>query len=77
MGDDLVLVVELVTELWSVKIKVEYIMVKKVMKIFERVEVLGISFVVMFGERELNVGIVKVRDVKVKIEEVVFRDRMV
>lgn len=77
MGDDLILVVELVSELWSVKIKAEYILVKKVVKIFERVEVSGILFVVMVGERELNVGIVKVRDVKVKVEGFIFRNRMI
>lgn len=77
MGDDLALAAELVTELWSAKIKAEYIMVKKVMKIFERAEASGIPFAVMLGERELNAGIVKVRDVKAKIEEAVPRDRMV
>ncbi|XP_074280162.1 histidine--tRNA ligase, cytoplasmic-like [Silene latifolia] len=77
MGDDLTLAAELVNELWSAKIKAEYTIVKKVVKIFERAEASGIPFAVMVGDRELNAGIVKVRDVKTKVEDSIPRDTMV
>ncbi|KAH9611458.1 hypothetical protein KSS87_009108 [Heliosperma pusillum] len=77
MGDDLTLAAELVSELWSAKIKAEYTIVKKVVKIFERAEASGIPFAVMVGDRELNAGIVKVRDVKTKVEDSIPRDTMV
>ncbi|KAH9626469.1 hypothetical protein KSS87_006429 [Heliosperma pusillum] len=77
MGDDLTLAAELVSELWSAKIKAEYTIVKKVVKIFERAEASGIPLAVMVGDRELNAGIVKVRDVKTKLEVSIPRDTMV
>lgn len=77
MGDDLSLTAELVNELWDAKIKAEYIMVKKVFKIFERAESSGIPFAVMVGKQELDAGIVKVRDVKAKTEESFPRGQMV
>lgn len=77
MGNDLSLAVELVSELWSAKIKAEYTIVKKVTKIFERAEASAIPFAVMVGDRELKGGIVKVRDVKARAEEEVPRERMV
>lgn len=48
-GDDLSLAVEYVNELWSAKIKAEFMLVKKVFKIFERAESSGIPFAVMIG----------------------------
>mgnify|MGYP001796119913 CR=1 FL=1 len=77
MGDDLTLAAELVSELWSAKIKAEYTIVKKVVKIFERAEASGIPFAVMVGDRELQAGIVKIRDVKTKVEESIPRNTMV
>ncbi|XP_074262979.1 histidine--tRNA ligase, cytoplasmic-like [Silene latifolia] len=77
MGDDLTLAAELVSELWRAKIKAEYTIVKKVVKIFERAEASGIPLAVMVGDRELNAGIVKVRDVKTKLEVSIPRDTMV
>lgn len=77
VGDDLLLAVELVNELWLAKIKAEYTTVKKVVKIFERAESSGIPFAVMVGVRDLKEGLVKVRDVKAKTEEEIPRDKMV
>ncbi|KAK9748960.1 hypothetical protein RND81_02G093000 [Saponaria officinalis] len=77
MGDDLALAAELAGELWSAKIKAEYVLSKKVMKIFERAEASGIPFAVMVGERELNAGLVKVRDMQTRSEDPIPRNRMV
>ena len=77
MGDDLSLAVEYVNKLWSAKIKAEFMLVKKVFKIFERAESSGIPFAVMIGKQELEAGMVKVRDVKAKKEDLIPRDQMV
>ncbi|CAO2834412.1 unnamed protein product [Amaranthus hypochondriacus] len=77
MGDDLSLAVEYVNELWSAKIKAEFMLVKKVFKIFERAESSGIPFAVMIGKQELEAGMVKVRDVKTKKEDLIAKDQMV
>lgn len=74
---DLSLAAEVVNELWSGKIKAEYVMAKKAMKIFERAEASGIPFAVMLGGDERKEGIVKVRDMKTRAEEKVPRDRMI
>ena len=71
------LAAEVVNELWSAKIKAEYVMAKKAMKIFERAEATGIPFAVMVGGDERREGIVKVRDMKTRTEEKVPRDRMI
>ncbi|KAJ8430423.1 hypothetical protein Cgig2_025850 [Carnegiea gigantea] len=74
---DLSLAAEVVNELWSAKIKAEYVMAKKAMKIFERAEASGIPFAVMVGGDERKEGLVKVRDMKTRTEEKVPRDRMI
>ncbi|KAL9245153.1 hypothetical protein vseg_018835 [Gypsophila vaccaria] len=77
MGDDLSLAAELAGELWSAKIKAEYVLSKKVMKIFERAEASGIPFAVMVGDREVNAGIVKVRNMQTRSEDSIPRNKMV
>ncbi|KAL6996124.1 histidine--tRNA ligase [Sarracenia purpurea var. burkii] len=75
--DDLSLAAKIVNELWSVRLNAEYMVNKSVMKHIERAKSSRIPWMVIVGERELNDGIVKLKDVEASKEEEIPRDRLV
>ncbi|KAL8159328.1 hypothetical protein V2J09_000865 [Rumex salicifolius] len=77
LGDDLSLAAELASELWSARIKTEFMVHKKVMKHIDRAKDDKIPFMVIVGEREMKEGIVKVKDIELQVEEAVPRNMMV
>ncbi|KAL6958321.1 histidine--tRNA ligase [Sarracenia purpurea var. burkii] len=77
LGDDLSLAAKVVSELWSARLKAEYMVNKRVMKHIERAKSSRIPWMVIVGERELNDGIVKLKDVEAAKEEEIPRDRLV
>ncbi|KAL7180681.1 hypothetical protein ACSBR1_043799 [Camellia fascicularis] len=77
LGDDLSVAVELVSELWSARLKAEYIVSKRMLKLIERAKASRIPWMVIVGERELNEGVVKLKDVEAAKEEEIRRDVLV
>ncbi|KAK9270715.1 hypothetical protein L1049_026298 [Liquidambar formosana] len=77
LGDDLSQAAELVSELWNAKLKAEYMVSKRVMKHIDRAKESRIPWMVIVGERELNEGVVKLRDIEAKEEDTVPRSRIV
>ncbi|KAK9085058.1 hypothetical protein Sjap_025469 [Stephania japonica] len=77
LGDDLSLAAELVNELWSGKLKAEYIVNKRIMKLFDRASESKIPWMVLVGEKEQNEGIVKLRNMETKEEVVIQRNSIV
>ncbi|KAK9089504.1 hypothetical protein Scep_028586 [Stephania cephalantha] len=77
LGDDLSLAAELVNELWSAKLKAEYIVNKRIMKLFDRATESRIPWMVLVGEKEQNEGIVKLRNMETKEEVVIQRNSLV
>ncbi|PPD71540.1 hypothetical protein GOBAR_DD31557 [Gossypium barbadense] len=67
----------LVSELWDVDIKAEYKVHKKVMKHIEYAIDSKIPWMVIVGERELNEGIVKLKNIETTNEEVIPRSNLV
>ncbi|GKV02415.1 hypothetical protein SLEP1_g14852 [Rubroshorea leprosula] len=68
---------ELVSELWDANIKAEFKIHKKVMKLIDHASSLNIPWMVLVGERELNEGIVKLKNIANKDEEVIPRGKIV
>nr|POF03635.1 histidine--trna ligase, cytoplasmic [Quercus suber] len=64
VGDDLTLAAELVSELWNSKVKAEYFVNKRMMKHIDRARESRIPWMVIVGEREMNEGIVVLKDVE-------------
>ncbi|KAL2455103.1 Class II aaRS and biotin synthetases superfamily protein [Forsythia ovata] len=77
LGDDLSLAAELVSELWEAKVKAEFNVHKRVMKHIDRARESKIPWMVIIGERELNDGIVKLKDVTASKEYEVPRSRLI
>lgn len=77
LGDDLSQAAELVSELWNAKMKAEYMVNKRVMKHIDRAVESRIPWMILVGERELNEGIVKLRDTTTREEISVPRSRIV
>ncbi|CAL5439280.1 unnamed protein product [Camellia sinensis] len=77
LGDDLSVAAELVSELWSARLKAEYIVSKRMLKLIERAKTSRIPWMVIVGERELNEGVVKLKDVEAAKEEEIRRDVLV
>lgn len=77
LGDKLAVAAELVSELWDVDIKAEYKVHKKVMKHIEYAIDSKIPWMVIVGERELNEGIVKLKNIETTNEEVIPRSNLV
>lgn len=77
LGDDLSLAAELASECWAAKLKAEYLLNKRVMKHIDRAKDSRIPWMVIVGERELNEGIVKLKDVAANKEEEVPRSKFV
>lgn len=77
LGDKLPLAAELVSELWNAKVKAEYMVHKKVMKLIDRARESKIPWMVIVGERELNEGIVKLKNIDTTQEEVISRSNFV
>ncbi|KAL5843269.1 hypothetical protein ACOSQ4_009227 [Xanthoceras sorbifolium] len=77
LGDKLPLAAELVSELWHAKVKAEYMVHKKVNKLFDRATESKIPWMVIVGERELNEGKVKLKNLETRDEEEVPRSKFV
>ncbi|KAK4859497.1 hypothetical protein QYF36_006459 [Acer negundo] len=77
LGDKLPLAAELVSELWNAKVKAEYMVHKKVMKLIDRARESKIPWMVIVGERELNEGKVKLKNLDTTKEEEVPRSTFV
>ncbi|TYI16623.1 hypothetical protein ES332_A08G267300v1 [Gossypium tomentosum] len=77
LGDKLAVAAELVSELWDVDIKAEYKVHKKVMKHIEYAIDSKIPWMVIVGERELNEGIVKLKNIETTTEEAIPRSNLV
>ncbi|XP_043697010.1 histidine--tRNA ligase, cytoplasmic-like [Telopea speciosissima] len=77
LGEDLSQAAELTSELWQAKLKVEFMVNKRVMKHIDRAKESRIPWMVIVGEREQNEGIVKLKDIEANKEEVVPRNRIV
>ncbi|KAK4488809.1 hypothetical protein RD792_004599, partial [Penstemon davidsonii] len=69
LGDDLELASELVTELWRAKLKAEFMINKTMRKHINRATALKIPYMVIVGERELNEGVVTLKDVTAETED--------
>lgn len=68
---------ELVSELWDANIKAEYMVSKRVMKLIDRAKDSGIPWMVIMGEKERNEGVVKLKNINAREEEVVSRNKIV
>ncbi len=77
LGDDLTQAAKLVSELWDAKVKAEYFVNKRVMKHIDRARESRIPWMVIVGERELNEGVVKLKDIEASKEEEIPRSRLV
>lgn len=77
LGDKLPQAAELVSELWDAKVKAEYMVHKKVNKFFDRATESKIPWMVIVGERELNEGKVKIKNLETKQEEEVPRSKFI
>ncbi|XP_059645400.1 histidine--tRNA ligase, cytoplasmic [Cornus florida] len=77
LGDDLALASEMVNELWTVRVKAEYMANKRVTKHFDRAKESRIPWMVIVGERELNEGVVKLKNIEAGKEEEIPRSRLV
>ncbi|KAK6289470.1 hypothetical protein POUND7_001011 [Theobroma cacao] len=77
LGDKLSIAAELVSELWDVDVKAEYKVHKKVMKHIEYAINSKIPWMIIVGERELNEGIVKLKNIETTEEEVIPRSKLV
>nr|POF25540.1 histidine--trna ligase, cytoplasmic [Quercus suber] len=69
LGDDLTQAAELVSELWNAKVKAEYFVNKRVMKHIDRARESRIPWMVIVGEREMNEGIVILKDIEAAKED--------
>ncbi|XP_030934709.1 histidine--tRNA ligase, cytoplasmic-like [Quercus lobata] len=77
VGDDLIQAAELVSELWNAKVKAEYFVNKRVMKHIDRARESRIPWMVIVGEREMNEGIVVLKDVEAAKDDKIPRSRLV
>ncbi|KAK8568860.1 hypothetical protein V6N13_106741 [Hibiscus sabdariffa] len=77
IGDKLAVAAELVSELWDVDIKAEYKVHKKVMKLIEHAINSKIPWIIIVGEREVNEGILRLKNIETTNEEVILRSKLV
>lgn len=77
LGDDLSQAAELVGECWDAKLKAKYMVNKQVRKHINRAIESSIPWMVIVGERELEKGVVKLKDVVANKEEEVPRSNFV
>ncbi|KAK7836303.1 histidine--trna ligase [Quercus suber] len=77
VGDDLTLAAELVSELWNSKVKAEYFVNKRMMKHIDRARESRIPWMVIVGEREMNEGVVVLKDVEAVKDDKIPRSRVV
>ncbi|XWS42953.1 hypothetical protein CRYUN_Cryun16bG0058100 [Craigia yunnanensis] len=77
LGDKLSVAAELVSELWDVDIKAEYKVHKMVMRHIEYAIDSKVPWMIIVGERELNKGIVKLKNIETTNEEVIPRSKLV
>ena len=77
LGDDFTQAAELVSELWNAKVKAEYFVNKRVMKHIDRARESRIPWMVIVGEREMNEGIVILKDIEAAKEDKIPRSSLV
>ncbi|KAK4261786.1 hypothetical protein QN277_004738 [Acacia crassicarpa] len=77
LGDDHTLASELVSELWNVGIKAEFMVHKRPMKHRPCQRIYRIPWMALVGERELNKGVVNLKDVEANKEMEIPRDQIV
>ncbi|CAB4319390.1 unnamed protein product [Prunus armeniaca] len=77
LGDDLTQAAELASELWAAKVKAEYLVNKRVSKHFDRAKESRIPWMIIVGERELNEGVVRLKDIEAAEESIIPRSRIV
>ncbi|GMI88727.1 hypothetical protein like AT3G02760 [Hibiscus trionum] len=77
LGDKLSVAAELVSELWDVDIKAEYKVHKKVMKHIEHAIDSKIPWMIIVGEKELNKGVLKLKNIETTNEEEIRRSKLV
>ncbi|KAL6519994.1 hypothetical protein OROHE_017137 [Orobanche hederae] len=77
LGDDLPLAGNIVSELWSVGVKAEFSVNKRMQKHLDRATDSGIPFMVIVGAQEVEKGIVKVKDLTARTEDEVPRSQLV
>ncbi|KAK4758466.1 hypothetical protein SAY87_019767 [Trapa incisa] len=77
LGEDLPLGTELVNEFWQADVKAELSLSKRVMKHIDHAKDSRIPYMVLVGERELNEGVVKLKDIEAAKEEAIPRSQMV
>ncbi|KVI09583.1 Anticodon-binding [Cynara cardunculus var. scolymus] len=68
LGDDISLAAKLVSMCWDAKLKAEFMANKRLTKHFDRAKEFGIPWMVIVGEREINEGIVKLKNKEAKVE---------
>ncbi|KAI9082117.1 hypothetical protein K1719_035857 [Acacia pycnantha] len=76
LGDDLTLASELASELWDVGIEAEFMVNKRPMKHIDRARESRIPWMVLVGERELNKGVLNLKDVEANKEMEIPRDQI-
>lgn len=77
LGDDLTQAAELASELWAAKVKAEYLVNKRMSKHFDRAKESRIPWMIIVGERELNEGVVRLKDIEAAEESIIPRSRIV
>lgn len=77
IGDDVPLAAERVGELWDARFNAEFLAHKRPMKHIDRARESRIPWMVMVGERELNKGVVNLKDVEAAKEIEIPRDQIV
>lgn len=77
IGDDLPQAAEIVSELWDAKLNAEYMVNKRPAKHYSYAEKSKIPWMVIVGERELDGGVARLKDMEGNKEEVVPRSRVV
>ncbi|KAL6498087.1 hypothetical protein OROGR_028484 [Orobanche gracilis] len=77
LGDDLSLAGNIVSELWSVGVKAEFSVNKRMQKHLDRATDSEIPYMVIVGAREVEKGIVKVKDLTARTEDEVPRSQLV
>ncbi|KAI3516183.1 hypothetical protein L1887_15094 [Cichorium endivia] len=69
LGDDVALASKLVQLCWDANVNAEFMAHKRLNKHFDHAKEFGIPWMVIVGEREINHGIVKIKNKEAKVEQ--------
>ncbi|KAI3779453.1 hypothetical protein L2E82_09172 [Cichorium intybus] len=69
LGDDVALASKLVQLCWDANVNAEFMAHKRLNKHFDHAKEFGIPWMVIVGEREINDGIVKIKNKEAKVEQ--------